>query len=181
MKAVDLTGQRFGELVAIKPNGRRNGNIVWLCQCDCGGTITTWPQNLRKGITNCCGCKKNSRISVANTKHGHGYGTALYGIWSGMIQRCTNSNRPNYHRYGGRGITVCSRWLNSFANFLADMGQPPSAEYQIDRINNNGNYEPTNCRWATRSENCRNRGYDNDASSDGIPLNPTIHPDHEVK
>jgi hypothetical protein len=100
-----------------------------------------------------CGCKRIDAI----TTHGQ-YRTPEYEAWRSIIQRCTNPNHKSWHRYGGRGITVCERWLDSFENFLEDMGKRPGPGYDIDREKNNGSYEKSNCRWVTHQVNCQNRG-----------------------
>ena len=155
-KPLDITGHRSGRLVAIRWSGKSNarGNRLWLCQCDCGNTnyITTVDQ-LRSKHVKSCGCDQFSGLS--QYRHG-GTHTHLYSVWCNMFARCTNPNNNSYKDYGGRGIKICKRW-NDFANFLADVGQRPHPDLSFDRIDNDGNYEPGNVHWATKSEQMKNR------------------------
>ena len=132
----------------------RGGNYRWLCECNCGTEKIILGSNLKRGHTKSCGCLLREGN---NTTHGHskkGKISKTYDSWHSMIQRCTNPNNIAYHDYCGRGITVCKRWLK-FENFLEDMGEVPIG-YSIDRIDNDGNYCKSNCRWSTRSEQQRN-------------------------
>ena len=152
-KAIDLTGQRFGRLIAVEPTEERISHrcVVWRCLCDCGRECFVSSLNLRQGHTKSCGC---FALDV-RTSHGRA-ATGEYKSWHGMIDRCENSKHPKFARYGGRGIFACKRW-HVFENFFKDMGPRPKGT-SIDRINNDGNYEPGNCKWSTPTEQNNNRG-----------------------
>jgi hypothetical protein len=152
----DLLGKRFGRLEVIERGGATSWrNVVWICQCDCGKIATVPSGHLVSGHTSSCGC---FRVEV-KLHHGDdrpGRRAPEYNVWSGMIQRCTNPACKAWELYGGRGIKVCDRW-KSYKNFVADMGRRPHAKLTIERINNNGNYEPGNCKWATMLEQSKNK------------------------
>ncbi len=150
---IDLTGQRFGRLVAIEVALKR-GNRRWICRCDCGTTKPVLQQSLLSGLTHSCGCLRREATAANNRTHGLSH-RAEYQIWCGMKQRCEYPPHICYARYGGRGIRVCERWQD-FAAFLADMGPRPSTKHSLDRIDSNGDYSPDNCRWSTSSEQASN-------------------------
>jgi len=154
----DLTGQRFGLLTVIERGpSLQNGKVTtWICACDCGNKRTVQKGDLRRGTRRSCGCAKSAHISEAKTIHGLTR-TPEYQAWCDMRARCGNPRHPAFKDYGGRGILVCARWQESFANFYRDMGRRPSADHSIERARVNEGYHPDNCYWATWDQQAQTR------------------------
>ena len=165
-----LTGAVYGELTITGFAGPdEQGKSTYRCRCNCGNETVTRGTNLKNGQTQSCGCLAKRAASVSNKTHGLSR-SPEYIAWMAMKERCLNSKNKGFPGYGGRGITVCDRWKNSFENFIADMGPRPSPHHSIDRINNNGNYEPDNCRWADVFTQVNNRSVTIKELVDGVEM-----------
>ncbi len=161
MKLIDLTGKRFGRLTVKRRFIFKNrfGHFKWICRCDCGATVRSFGSRLTTGHTQSCGCLRRDVATRNATRHGL-CETVEYACWRNMHARCYNPKARGFHNYGGRGIRVCARWHGipkGLRNFVRDMGEKPSPKLTIERKNNEVGYRPSNCKWATMSENLRNR------------------------
>ncbi len=165
----DELGNRYGQLIVQRFAGINGHQAWWLCECTCGKDSVVRSGSLRSGNTTSCGCTSKVIPEVARSVRKQATGghirivngkdvrSAEYRCWRHIKSRCYNPNVPTFNDYGGRGLTVCSQWLQSFPTFLSDMGPKPSPKHSLDRINNDDGYHPANCRWATRTEQARNR------------------------
>lgn len=163
----NLTGMRFCRLLVEAFAGQtRSGSCRWQCLCECGNRKTIDAGTLKKGEARSCGCLQRELVAARSRTHGHRK-LPEYPIWVGIITRCENKGDKSYARYGARGIKICRRWRESFEAFFQDMGPRPSPRHSIDRIDNGGNYEPGNCRWATTIEQGRNKATNRVLTMDG--------------
>lgn len=160
-KLLDIRGRRFGRLIVLE---YITSNRLWLCRCDCGNFSFFLGSALRRGHNKSCGCLKEEILSSEyKIKHGEARKGSIsreLRVWRSMHERCYYQRYRCFHRYGGRGVQICMRWHksndNGYKNFLSDMGRAPSPKHSIDRINNDGHYMPSNCRWATQKEQMQN-------------------------
>ena len=170
-KRYELTGKTFGKLTVLEYAGIGDDySSRWVVRCECGTEKIVIGKNLTKGLTRSCGCMQGGRGRL-NATHNM-TDTPLYTSWIGMKMRCYNPNNPDYRIYGGRGITVCDDWRNSFEAFLRDMGPTWQRGLTIDRIDSNGNYEPGNCRWVPMSEQWKTRRSHGPRRADEPPSKP---------
>ena len=155
-----MISQKFNRLIIVEKWSIK-GRTYYKCVCDCGNKIIVRSDSLKSGNTKSCGCLKEEKDFINKIIHGQAISnnhTKEYKAWEKMKVRCYNPNYHAYHRYGGRGIKVCDKWLNSFEAFFTDVGKAPSLDHSIDRIDNDGNYEPGNVKWSTQYEQVNNRG-----------------------
>lgn len=168
----DVVGKTFGHLTVLYVTKIRGRNKRLVCECSCGNVISTQFWNVIRGQSKSCGCQRGNYISEGKTRHGqaaeHGR-TSEYNTWARIWDRCTNENNKKFMDYGGRGITVCDRWI-VFEDFFADMGKKPTPKHSIERLDNSSGYGPGNCAWATNKAQSRNRRSNQNMTVDGMTL-----------
>lgn len=172
MKKLNLSGLRFGRLVALSESGRSGRAITWRCICDCGTSCSVRTASLRRGHTLSCGCitrEQTVKRNRAAAKHGM-HRSNEFSIWLGIRKRCLSPGSPTYKNYGARGITLHPDWVASFESFYAHVGKRPSTSHSIDRIDNTRGYEPGNVRWATPAQQGSNRRTNVRGLIDGVPM-----------
>lgn len=161
-RLIDETGHRYGRLLVTgrAPSRGSRSRAHWFCLCDCGSSVDVEACNLRQGRQVSCGCHRAEVTTARSLRHGHARRdceTAEFKVWMGIIKRCCNVKDHNYMKYGARGITICDAWRHDYPAFLRAVGRRPTPEHSIERIDNGGNYEYGNVRWATRKEQGRNK------------------------
>lgn len=169
MKAKDYTGERFGKLLVIGVSERKDktGHKFYRCLCDCGKEKDISGSHLATGASKSCGCEVGSSAKKRNTTHGMSH-SRLFSIWMGMKKRCTNANDRSYKHYGGRGINICDEWKADFMSFYDwSINNGYTEDLSIDRIDVNGNYEPSNCRWVSRLEQAKNKRSNHEVTING--------------
>jgi hypothetical protein len=160
---IDISNKTFSKLTVLGFAGENRDTKqvrnLWHCRCDCGNICTVRADQLKYGSTTSCGCAQRAKVGAIRRTHGHCVNfntTPEYTVWQSIVQRCCNPNHSKYADYGGRGITMCDRWRKSFLDFLSDIGPRPGRKWSIERKDNNGNYEPSNCCWAERKQQMQN-------------------------
>lgn len=163
----NLLGLKFGRLTVLARDGSKQQGAMWLCECECGATVSRLGRNLRRNFTKSCGCYGREQKLKAITKHGLSK-TSIHKRWTMIKQRVSNPNHPSFKNYGGRGITMHLPWMRSVECFARDIPPKPDGNLTIDRIDNDGNYEPGNIRWATKAQQCRNKRGNHWITVDGV-------------
>lgn len=179
-KRIELQyGQKFGRWTVLRfDENNKKHETHWICECECGSIRSVPSKNLRNGKSKSCGCLQKEILHKMHLEHGGALKKEKeYRAWIQMKQRCSNPKSSHYGDYGGRGISVCERWIYSYKNFLEDMGRAPSKFHSIDRINVDGNYEPGNCKWSTQTEQVHNQRArkDNTTGIQGVTWIERLH------